>query len=65
MIRLKSEKTTFLCIPIGFIKHEKNDKSLGIIYESRCSDWTLDCDANTDSVEQHFWELVKSVKFEE
>ncbi len=50
---------------IGFIKHKNSDKSLGIIYESRCSDWTLECDSDTERIKNHFWELVKSVKFDD
>ncbi|WP_421101612.1 hypothetical protein ACOKXV_16520 [Sporosarcina psychrophila] len=50
---------------IGFIKHKESDKSVGIIYERNCSDWTTNCDADTQRIKDHFWELVKSVKFED
>ena len=50
---------------IGFIKHKNSGKSLGILYDHNCSDWTTNCDADTERIKDHFWELVKSVKFED
>ncbi|QNK87581.1 hypothetical protein H7992_20775 [Sporosarcina sp. resist] len=50
---------------IGFIKHKNSDKALGILFDHHCSDWTTNCNADTKSIEDHFWKLVKSVKFED
>ncbi|MEK4711914.1 MULTISPECIES: hypothetical protein [Sporosarcina] len=50
---------------IGFIKDKNSDKALGILFNHHCSDWTTNCNADTKSIEEHFWELVKSVKFED
>ena len=50
---------------IGFVKHKKSGKSLGILHDHRCSDWTTNCNADTERIEKHFWELVKSVRFED
>ena len=50
---------------IGFVKHKSSGKSLGIKYKHNCSDWTTNCEADTERIEEHFWQLVKSVKFEE
>ncbi len=52
-------------IYLGFIKQKESGKSLGIHYEHHCSDWTTNCDADTERNKNHFWELVKSVKFED
>ncbi|WP_399629176.1 hypothetical protein [Sporosarcina sp. SG10008] len=49
---------------IGFIKHKNSDKALGVFLNHHCSDWTTNCNADTKSIEEHFWKLVKSVKFE-
>ncbi|HJF34270.1 MAG TPA: hypothetical protein K8V56_21105 [Sporosarcina psychrophila] len=49
---------------IGFIKHKNSDKALGILFDHRCSDWTTNCDADTKRIKNHFWKLLKSVKFE-
>ncbi len=57
----KSEAIVYL----AFIKHKNSNKSLGVHYEVNCSDWTPNCDANTEQINNHFWELVKSVKFED
>jgi len=50
---------------LGFIKQKESGKSLGIQYEYHCSDWTSNCDLDTERIKNHFWELVKSVRFEE
>ena len=50
---------------IGFVKHKNSGKSLGILYDHNCSDWTTNCDADTERIKNNFWELVKSVKFED
>lgn len=50
---------------IGFIKDKNSDKALGLMFDHHCSDWTTNCTADTKSIEDHFWELVKSVKFED
>ncbi|WP_399629180.1 hypothetical protein [Sporosarcina sp. SG10008] len=50
---------------IGFIKHKNSDKALGILFDHHCSDWTTNCNADTKSIKDHFWGLVKSVKFED
>ena len=52
-------------IYLGFIKQKESGKSLGIQYEYHCSDWTTNCDTDTERIKNHFWELVKSVKFED
>jgi hypothetical protein len=57
----KSEAIVYL----AFIKHKNSDKSLGVHYEVNCSDWTPNCDADSERIKNHFWELVKSVKFAE
>ncbi|WP_338655045.1 hypothetical protein V6B14_02995 [Sporosarcina psychrophila] len=49
---------------IGFIKHKNSDKALGIVFDHHCSDWTLNCEADTKLIKDHFWKLVKSVEFE-
>ena len=50
---------------LGFIKHKNSGKSLGLQFKHNCSDWTTNCDADTQRIEDHFWALVKSVKFNE
>ncbi len=52
-------------IYLGFVKQKDSGKSLGIQYEHHCSDWKTTCDADTERIKNHFWELVKSVKFDE
>jgi len=49
---------------IGFIKDKNSDKALGILFDHHCSDWTLNCEADTRRIKDHFWGLVKSVEFE-
>ncbi len=50
---------------IGFVKDKESDKSIGLLYKHRCADWTTNCNANTKEIEDHFWKIVKSVKFDE
>ena len=52
-------------IYLGFVKQKDSGKSLGIQYEHHCNDWKKPCDSDTERIKNHFWRLVKSVKFEE
>ncbi len=49
---------------IGFIKHKTSGKSLGILHQHHCADWTDNCTADTDGIKENFWKIVKSVKFD-
>ncbi len=50
---------------LGFIKDKNSGKALALIYEHNCCDWTNTCKANTKEIEENFWHLVKSVKFDD
>ncbi|RJS61329.1 hypothetical protein [Bacillus sp. PK3_68] len=50
---------------LGFIKDKGSSKTLSLIYEHNCSDWTNTCEADTKEIEEHFWHLVKTVKFDD
>ncbi len=49
---------------IGFVKHKKSNKSMGVLYKHHCADWTDNCTADTDEIKENFWKMVKSVKFD-
>ncbi len=61
----EDEEKSLVYSHIGFIKHKKSGKSVGLIYEHNCADWTSNCKANTEQIKEHFWGIVKSVKFDE
>lgn len=61
----EGEEKTPVYSHIGFVKHKDSGKSLGVLYQSNCSDWTTNCEADTERIKDHFWQLVKSVKFED
>lgn len=50
---------------LGFIKDKDSNKTLALIYEHNCSDWTNTCQADTKEIEEHFWHIIKSVKFDD
>lgn len=50
---------------IGFIKHKNSGKSLGLVYEQNCSDWSNNCELDTEQTVEHFWKILKSVDFDE
>ncbi|WP_300379793.1 hypothetical protein, partial [Clostridium sp.] len=49
---------------LGFIKHKHSNKSLGVMHDHRCADWTNNCTTDTDGLKEDFWKIIKSVKFD-
>ncbi|WP_248512698.1 hypothetical protein [Sporosarcina sp. NCCP-2222] len=49
---------------LAFIEDKESEKTLSLIYEHNCSDWTNTCKADTKEIEDHFWKIVKSVTFD-
>ncbi|QTD43206.1 hypothetical protein [Sporosarcina sp. Te-1] len=47
------------------VKDKNSDKALSLTYQHNCTDFTNICNLDSKEIKEHFWKIVKSVRFDE